>query len=93
MTSYLDALPRGASAPTGSGLPSYTDSLGSASSFSSQSFQQSSSPFSPAFGLGNAASVGPGRFEVQIEANENIMAQLEAAQGGRVTMYGRASFN
>jgi hypothetical protein len=89
--SYTAALPTIATA-AGTGVATYTDNLSGGRASSGKSF----SPFSskgaapaPAFGM--AASTG--RFEFEIHADADMLAQIEAAQGRTVRLSGSASVN
>lgn len=77
----------------GGGVPSYTDSIGGGIS----SFTNSFSPFLSAASTGSESNfaIGSvnGRFDLTLEADEEIIAQLQAAGNKKVTIRGKMMLN
>lgn len=108
LTSYLDALPRAPPTRGGAGIQSYTDNLPVANAFAGTgagmttytdnlsggraSTGKSFTPFVSKPST-SSSSASTGHFEFTINADPDMIAQIQAAGDRRVRLSGRASLN
>lgn len=108
LTSYLDALPRAAPTRGGAGIQSYTDNLpvtntvaGTGAGMNTYtdnlsggrtSTGKSFTPFANK-STGKSSGAATGRFEFTINADADMIAQIQAAGDRRVRLSGRATLN